>query len=258
MLTIALCNQKGGVGKSTTTFHLARAAVLAGLRVLVIDMDPQGNITDALTNEPLPEDLPGVADALSNRSIETLSSVLVPTIWTTARLAPTVGESLAVVRDELVISGPGREARLQASLAEIADVDLVLIDCPPSLDQLTINALTAANRVLVVSQSKQWSATGLAHLLETIRAVQTHYNADLRVQGIIVNQHDARTLSGSHWHKELVSAAQQHSIPMFDPPVPKRVIISDTVEASMGLDEYPGDNDHLLAIYSGYVQEVTA
>ncbi len=258
MLTIALCNQKGGVGKSTTTFHLARAAVLAGLRVLVIDMDPQGNITDALAKEPPPEDLPGVADALSNCSTETLSSVLIPTIWTTAQLAPTVGESLAVVRDELVISGPGREARLQATLAEVRNVDLVLIDCPPSLDQLTINALTAASRVLVVSQSKQWSATGLAHLLATIRAVQTHYNGDLRVQGIIVNQHDARTTSGSHWHQELVSAAQQHNIPMFQPPVPKRVVISDAVEASMGLDAYPGDNDHLLAIYSGYFQEVTA
>lgn len=253
MTIISLCNQKGGVGKSTTTFHLARAATLAGERVLVIDMDPQGNITQALAREPLPDDTPGVADALSTRSPETLASVILPAVWDNVHLAPTTGEALAVVRDELVIAGAGREGRLRAALAEVTGLfDLVLIDCPPSLDQLTINALTAADGVLIISQSKQWSANGLAHLLGTITAVNTYYNPDLRILGIIVNQHDAQTNSGSHWLTELHTAATVRGLHVLTPPVPKRVVIADAVEASIGLDQYPGTPKELSEIYANY------
>lgn len=270
MISIALCNQKGGVGKSTTTFHLARAADRAGLRVLVVDMDPQGNLTSSLTPEPLSDDTPGVADALSAHTTETLESVLVPTVWPNVILAPTVGEALAVVRDELVVTNVAREGRLKDGLSNISDVDLVLIDCPPSLDQLTINALVAAQRVLIVSQSKQWSANGLAHLLGTISAVRAHYNPSLSIAGIIVNLHDGRTLAGAHWLGELKVAADSYGISLLGShghdvegaaapgPVPRRVVISDAVEASMGLDEYPGDNAELLGFYDSYLKEVMA
>lgn len=257
MRSIALTNQKGGVGKSTTTFHLARAAVLDELRVLVIDLDPQGNITAALAPEFLDEQAPGLADALSARSTETLASVITSTIWDGCYLAPTTGEALSVVRDELVLAGAGREATLLAQLHEIRDdFDLVLIDCPPSLDQLTINALTCATGVLVVSQARQWSASGLARLAETIRAIQTYYNPALQPLGIVVNQFEHKTVSGMHWYSELSRAAEDLQLPLFEPPIPKRVVIGDAVEAATGLDEYPGVPRRLVDIYDTYLREV--
>lgn len=259
MAIIALCNQKGGVGKSTTTFHLARAAARFGVRCLVIDMDPQGNISSALSKEPLREDFPGVADALSARSPETLASVIVPSIWELVDLAPTVGEALSVVRDELVVAGAGREGRLRQQIAEVNNAyGLVLIDCPPSLDQLTINALSASERMVIVSQSKQWSSNGLAHLLGTIRAVKAYYNPGLMVRGIVVNQHEGSTKAGNHWLDELHSAAIHTGTRLLEPVVPKRVTIADAVEASMGLDEYPNAPRDLLGIYDLLFQEVTA
>ena len=116
-VTIALANQKGGVGKTTTAYNLARAAHTHQIKTLVIDMDPQGNLTSALAAEPLAEDRPGVADALHSRAPEQLSDVLVETAWSQVTLAPTVGEALAFVRDEMVIAGAGRESRLLEALA---------------------------------------------------------------------------------------------------------------------------------------------
>lgn len=255
MRTVALCNQKGGVGKSTTTFHLARAAANAGVRTLIIDMDPQGNITQSLSD--ITEGQVGVADALSARTSETLADVITPTPWSGVDIAPTTGETLGYVRDELVLSGAGREARLKDQITSLpVPYDLVLIDCPPSLDQLTINALSAADGVLIITQSKQWSATGLAHLLETIRSVRAHYNPGLQISSVVINLHDARTVSGTTWLETINEAAAAHEYHVFMPPIPKRVVISDSVEAGLGLDEWPADTAELENIYAALLKEV--
>lgn len=251
----ALCNQKGGVGKSTTAFHLARAAVVQDRRVLLVDNDPQGNLTSVATAEPVEEDQAGLADALSSRAPETLRDVIVPGIWPRLDVVPTSGITLGAVRDELVIAGAGREGRLREALAEVVgDYDLILIDCAPSLDQLTINGLTAAGAVVIVTHSKLWSANGLAQLLDTISSVRQYYNPTLRVAGVIVNQHEDRTLAGRHWLDELTAAATQRSLRVLTPPIPKRVAISDATEVAQGLDQLGGpDATALAAVYTAHL-----
>lgn len=255
---LALCNQKGGVGKSTTTFHLARAAVLAGKRVLVVDNDPQGNLTAVATADPVDEDQAGLADVLSSRTSETVRDVIVAGVWPGMDVVPTIGATLGFVRDELVIAGAGREVRLRQALADVADdYDLILIDSAPSLDQLTINALTAANGVVVVTHSKQWSLSGLAQLLDTIDNVREYYNAALCVAGIIVNQHEAGTVSGQTWLDELNVAAETRGLPVLSPTIPKRVVISDATEAARGLDEWgSAEASTIGAIYSGHLASI--
>lgn len=252
---LALCNQKGGVGKSTTAFHLARAAVLAGRRVLLVDLDPQGNLTSVTAADPVEEDQAGLADALSARAPETVQEVIVAGIWPGVDLVPTAGVNLGVVRDELVVAGAGREGRLREALAGVVEnYDLILIDCAPSLDQLTINGLTAANAAVVVTQSKLWSTNGLAQLLDTITAVTKHYNPELTVAGVIVNQHEDRTLAGRYWLDDLTAAAEKRSLRVLQPPIPKRVAISDATEVAQGLDEFGGpDATALAAIYADHL-----
>lgn len=252
---VALCNQKGGVGKSTTAFHLARAATRRGRRVLVIDNDPQGNLTFVASADPVEEDQAGLADALSTRAEESIRDVIVPGIWPGLDVVPTAGVTLGTVRDELVIDGAGREVRLRDALAEVAgDYDLVLIDCAPSLDQLTINGLTAADAVAVVTHSKLFSSNGLAQLLDTIESVRRYYNPDLVVAGVIVNQHEENTVSGKTWLEELRAAAESRDLRLLSPPIPKRVVISDAVEAARGLDEWgSGEANTLASIYEAHL-----
>ncbi len=255
---IALCNQKGGVGKSTTTFHLARAAVLRGQRVLVVDNDPQGNLTAVAAAETVEEDQVGLADALSSRAPEKIRDVIVQGVWPGLDVVPTSGVALGYVRDELVIAGAGREGRLREALKTVADdYDLILIDCAPSLDQLTINGLTAAETVLIVTHSKLFSANGLAQLLDTINSVKRHYNPKLTVAGVIVNQHEEQTVSGRTWLEELHTAAKSRDLTVLSPPIPKRVVISDALEAASGLDEWPGtETTALSAIYDAHLTAI--
>lgn len=233
----ALCNQKGGVGKSTTAFHLGRAAVTQGKRVLIVDLDPQGNTTAALAD--VDADQAGLADVLSSRANDTASDVIVASVWDGMDVLPTAGSALEVVRDELVVAGAGREGRLRDALAAVApSYDLILIDCPPSLDQLTINGLTAAHAVVVVTQAKKWSLDGLARLLDTIDLTRRYYNPDLTIAGVLMNHVEKATIAADHWTRELKTAAAARGIPLLAPAIPKSVTLSDSIEAAVGLDEW--------------------
>ncbi|MGQ4533959.1 ParA family protein [Dermabacteraceae bacterium P13115] len=137
-----------------------------------------------------------------------------------------------------MIAGPGRENRLKEALATVADdYDLIFIDCAPSIDQLTINAFMAADAVVIVTHTKLFSSNGLSRLLETIESVRAYYNPTLSVAGILVNQHEARTVSGAARLEELEGITQEIEVPLLSPPAPRRVVIADASEASCGLDE---------------------
>ncbi|OZC88082.1 cobalamin biosynthesis protein CobQ [Rhodococcus sp. 06-418-1B] len=232
----AFCNQKGGVGKTTTVFHLAYAVAQAGTRALVIDVDPQGNASTVLARTELESDDVGLADVLAESSNATIADAVVPTIWPGVDLVPTSpgNESLAYVRDQLVVAGAGRERRLRDAIEVVRGVyDVILIDCPPSLDLLTINALVAARAAVVVTQSALFSANGLARLLRTIDAVKRSYNPDLDMLGAIVNLHEIATISG---REQLIEIAA--SINILGDAVPKRVVIKDSMEAQTSLVDW--------------------
>ncbi len=186
---IALANQKGGVGKSTTSINLAAALAYQGQRILLVDLDPQGNATSGLgidrssveqsVYEVLLEDVP-VEDVVEPTSVRDLY-VLPATI-------DLAGAEIALV------SAFSREQRLKMALKGVdGEFDYVLIDCPPSLGLLTINALAAAQEVLIPIQSEYYALEGLSQLLRNVELVQKNINPELEVHGAVLTMYDART-----------------------------------------------------------------
>ncbi len=237
----AFCNQKGGVGKTTTVFHLADALRRAGQRVLCVDLDPQGNLTSILAGEPLQHDDIGVADAMSGFSGRTLKEVVTGGLWAGVDLAPTaplnpdpaatVVDRLASVRDELVVAGAGRERRLRDGLAPLlTSYEVVLIDCAPSLDLLTINALVAADEAIEVSEAALFSANGLAKLGKNIAEIAASYNPQLGGPRVVINKYEGQTISGRETLADISSY-----VPILGDPIPKAVVIKDAAEARTSL-----------------------
>lgn len=249
----ALSNQKGGVGKSTTTYNLARAAIVQGLRVLVVDADPQGNLTSTTTAEPLAPDALDLADVLTSRSDDQATDAIVPGLWPGLDVLPS-SDKLAQVRDELVTTGGGREARLRDALAPVVDdYDVIFIDCPPSLDLITLNALAAADRVVIVANASLFSADGIAKLRETIDTVNRYYNASLAIAGVIVNAYEKNLVRARHWRAELDANIQ----PILMPEIPKHTWIGEASEGGAGLDELgTRAATRLAAVYGSYLDTI--
>lgn len=260
MTTIALCNQKGGTGKTTTVVQLARAAVVQGRRTLVIDADPQGNASATLTAD-LTDDAAGLADVLTARSDATVADVLAPGVWPGLEVVPTVGGGLGIVRDELVLASVGRETRLRAALSAAGDRwDVILIDCGPSLDQLTINALTAADAAVAVTRADEYASMGLVQLLDTIAAVRAHYQPGLSLAGVLVNAFTARSREERYWLDELRTGAAAGRFRLLD-PIPHRSGIREATAARMGVDEWTAtpraQREALAALYAAHLTTIT-
>lgn len=185
---LSIVNQKGGVGKTTTAVNLATALAAVGKKVLLIDLDPQGNASTGLGISQ-EERIVTSYDILAGSA--KVAEVCKPTKVPNLFLIPTTMD-LAGAELELV-SALQRESRLKIALQDSLNAyDFVLIDCPPSLGLLTLNALVAANSVLIPLQCEFYALEGLSHLIKTIELVKTHLNAELDVQGVILTMYDKR------------------------------------------------------------------
>ena len=202
ILTVA--NQKGGVGKTTTAVNVAAALAQSGLTVLVIDLDPQGNASTALGIEHHPE-VPSVYDVIVDG--KALAEVVVPCPTVEGLSCAPATIDLAGAEIELV-SMVAREMRLRRALADYlaaTAVDYVLIDCPPSLGLLTINAFVAAPEVFIPIQCEYYALEGLSQLLKNIELIRGHLNPGLHVSTILLTMYDGRTRLSSQVADEVRS-----------------------------------------------------
>jgi chromosome partitioning protein len=216
----ACTNQKGGVGKTTTVINLAAFLALSGTRTLVIDLDPQGNATSGL--------------GVDRRSVERSSyDVLVDRAPISELVMRTPVEGLDLLPSSPSLSGAevelvglaGRERRLTAALAELdGRYERVLIDCPPSLGLLTVNALTAADGVLIPIQTEYYALEGLSQLVNTIRRVREGLNPRLEIEGVLLTMYDART----NLSAQVATEVRRHmNGSVYDTIVPRSIRLSE-------------------------------
>ncbi len=228
---ISLVNQKGGVGKTTTTLNLGAYLAEAGKYVLLVDSDPQGNATSGLGITPssveagLYEVLAGqksVKDVLQRSDVENL------------HVCPS-SSTLAAANIELV-NAENRNNLMREALLEIRnDYDYVLVDCPPSLGILTVNGLVAADSVIIPVQSEYYALEGLSQLLETIHLVQQNLNKELRIMGAVVTMHDKRTKLSAQVLKEMNRHFPNN---IFESVIPRNVKLSEAPSHGQTIKQY--------------------
>ena len=215
-----VANQKGGVGKTTTTVNVAAALSMGGLRVLVIDLDPQGNASTALG---VPHrDTEGVYEVLMGSS--PIASVVKKVAGFPALDCIPSNSSLANAEVELV-SMVARELRLKEALEEVSpNYDYIFIDCPPSLGLLTVNALAAAKELLIPIQTEYYALEGLSQLLETFSVVKKRLNPTLDLSTIVLTMFDSRTRLSN----DVAANVRQHfPKELIDIPIPRAVRVSE-------------------------------
>ena len=227
---IAIANQKGGVGKTTTAINLAASLAVLEKNVLVIDADPQANTTSGLNFDP------------DNEEHRTLYEILIGKIAASDALIQTELPKLHMIPSHINLVGaeielletPDRESILKKALAPIKDqYDYIIIDCSPSLGLITINALTAADSVMIPVQPEFFALEGLGKLLQTIRLVQREINPALTIEGFVVTMFDGRTKV----HAQVVGELREHF---------KEMVFKTIIQRSIRLSEAPSHGKPII------------
>lgn len=237
---IACANQKGGVGKTTTVVNVAASLALDGWDILLVDMDPQGNATSGVGVDKDAVEA-SVYDILLGEA--KASSVVVRTEVNNLSILPS-NRGLAGAEVELVPS-PGRERRLRAGLADVRDdYDFIFLDCPPSLGLLTVNALTAANTVLIPLQCEYYALEGLSQLMATIDLIRDHLNLSLSLRGVVLTMHDGRTSLSA----DVTAEVRRHlGEKVLDTVVPRSVRLAEAPSYGQPITEYSPNSRGALA-----------
>ncbi len=215
---IAVINQKGGVGKTTTTLNLAAYLSRAGRSVLVVDADPQANATSGLQIDKHSLDYT-LYDVLFKRS--KLEDTIKTTNLSGLNILPSNADLAAAEID--MVGSESRELFLKRSLAN-ASFDYVLIDCPPALGLLTVNALAAANKILIPVQAEYYALEGLSQLLASIQQVREGLNPDIMLLGVVLTMYDSRTSLSSQVKEELV---KHFGDKIFNAVIPRNVRLAE-------------------------------
>lgn len=244
---LAVINQKGGVGKTTTTVNLAYNLAKKGKRVVLVDLDPQGNATSGLGFN-VREVNGSLYDCMVGR--ESIESVLIETKWKNLSLVPS-STKLAVLDTELPASQRDRVLKLKQALADI-DAEVVLIDAPPSLGLLTVNALAAADSVILPVQAEYYALEGLGQLLETMQIVRTGLNKTLGVMGILVTMYDGRTSLSQQVREQLKAHFAKH---LFKTTIPRNVRLAEAPSYGQPIGVYAPNSSGARA-YDGLAKEV--
>ena len=251
MVRVTACtNQKGGVGKTTTVVNLAAYLALSGTSTLVIDLDPQGNATSGLGIDRRSVDR-SIYEALVDR--ESIGGLAVGTSIDGLDIVPSA-PALSGAEVELV-GVSGRERRLAASLDGLnGRYDRILIDCPPSLGLLTVNALTAADGVLIPIQTEYYALEGLSQLVNTIRLVRQELNPRLEIEGVVLTMYDGRTRLSS----QVAAEVRRHmNGTVYRTVVPRSVRLSEAPSHGLPIALYDPASRGALA-YGELAGEVVA
>jgi len=249
-VTLALANQKGGVGKTTTAVNLSAILAHRGYRILLVDLDPQGNATSSLGIEKRTL-TQTVYDILVND--KSAASLVIPQVRENLDIIPS-NSSLAGAEVELVDLDE-RAYRLRDALDEIAaGYELIIIDCPPSLGLLTINALSSANVVVVPIQCEYLALEGLGQLIATIDLVKRSLNPDLDVAGVLMTMYDARTRLSAHVVEEVRRFFPQR---IFTAIVPRSIRLAEAPSYGQSIGEYDAGSRGAAA-YEHFAGEVVS
>ena len=226
---IAITNQKGGVGKTTTTINLAYYLAKAGKRVLLVDADPQGNSSSGL--------------GIDKRALKvTLADVLLDTAKVNEAIVPTDIKNLSILASQPTLANAEVEltkkerrfTRLKQALAT-TEFDIVLIDCPPSLSLLTVNALIAADSLLLPVQAEFYALEGLGQLLETMKLVKKAMNPEIELAGVVVTMYDGRTTLSQQVYNEV---KRHFADKIFETVIPRNVRLAEAPSHGMPIGKY--------------------
>ncbi|MEJ4568400.1 ParA family protein [Enterococcus faecium] len=247
---ISVANQKGGVGKTTTTVNLGACLASLGKKVLLVDVDAQGNATSGV----------GIRKPDVTRDIY---DVLVNELPIDEATLITEHENLSIVPATLQLAGAeieltsmmARESRLKGSLAEVSSqYDYILIDCPPSLGHLTINSFTASDSILIPVQCEYYALEGLSQLLNTVRLVQKHFNPELEIEGVLLTMYDARTNLGNEVVEEVRKYFREK---VYETIIPRNIRLSEAPSHGKPIIDYD-PRSRGAEVYQALAKEVVS